>query len=325
MVYCSSEAKEIMNTWGGERKPFLFVVDFEMSAIRLMELDKPLPENLAFSFSFGNRIISSNSFNKPIRVVKHPVSFETYSKAYNTVLQNIKAGNSFLVNLTFPTQIETDYTLRGLYNISKARYKLLLDNEFLVFSPETFVTIKNGVISSYPMKGTIKAADHQAREKILSDSKETAEHYTIVDLIRNDLSMVATNVKVSKLRYIDTIKTHEGELLQVSSEITGKLPNDYRKKLGNIIFKLLPAGSVTGAPKHKTLKIIEDVEIEKRGYYTGICGIFDGKDLVSAVMIRFIEYKNGKMYFRSGGGITFKSNAETEYNELIDKVYVPIG
>ena len=82
--------------------------------------------------------------------------------------------------------------------------------------------------------------------------------------------------------------------------------------------------SICGAPKRKTLEIIRKSEIYKRGFYTGIFGIFDGTDLQSAVMIRYIE-KNSKNYlFKSGGGITFFSDPEKEYQELIDKVYVPI-
>jgi para-aminobenzoate synthetase component 1 len=99
---------------------------------------------------------------------------------------------------------------------------------------------------------------------------------------------------------------------------------DYRCHLGDIFFTILPAGSVTGAPKKRTTAIIHEVEQSERGYYTGICGIFDGNNVDSAVMIRFIESKLGRLFFRSGGGITFMSKAREEYNELIDKVYVPI-
>ena len=87
---------------------------------------------------------------------------------------------------------------------------------------------------------------------------------------------------------------------------------------------MLPAGSVSGAPKEKTLDIIRKAERNERGYYSGVFGIFTGHELVSAVMIRFIESKNGIFYYRSGGGITANSNCEQEYNELIDKVYLPL-
>jgi para-aminobenzoate synthetase component 1 len=175
------------------------------------------------------------------------------------------------------------------------------------------------------MKGTIDAALPQAENSILSDEKERAEHATIVDLIRNDLSMVATNVKVEKYRYIDRIHAHDKELLQVSSIITGRLEENYRERIGDIIFRLLPAGSVSGAPKKKTIEIIKEAEQYERGYYTGVFGYFDGSRLESGVMIRFVENVDGTLYYKSGGGITAYSNCESEYQEMIDKVYVPLG
>jgi para-aminobenzoate synthetase component I len=114
-------------------------------------------------------------------------------------------------------------------------------------------------------------------------------------------------------------------LLQVSSEIRGELPNDYYSRLGDIVFEMLPAGSVTGAPKMKTLEIIAEAENYDRGFYTGIAGYFDGKNLDSCVLIRFIENENGKLFYKSGGGITTQSNVNEEYQELIDKIYVPFS
>jgi para-aminobenzoate synthetase component 1 len=90
------------------------------------------------------------------------------------------------------------------------------------------------------------------------------------------------------------------------------------------LVKLLPAGSISGAPKTKTVEIIRQAEQEKRGYYTGVVGYFDGKNLDCGVMIRFIEKQNGTFFYRSGGGITTQSIAEAEYQETIDKVYVPV-
>ena len=90
--------------------------------------------------------------------------------------------------------------------------------------------------------------------------------------------------------------------------------------------KLLPAGSISGAPKEKTVQIIQQAEGEKRGYYTGIFGYFDGNNLESAVAIRYIEKnEQGEMLFRSGGGITSQSSLEEEYQEILEKVYVPIS
>ena len=88
--------------------------------------------------------------------------------------------------------------------------------------------------------------------------------------------------------------------------------------------KMLPAGSVTGAPKNKTVEIIQNAETYERGFYTGIAGFFDGMSLDSCVLIRFIEQRNGKFYFKSGGGITAKSEMKSEYEELKQKIYVPL-
>ena len=90
------------------------------------------------------------------------------------------------------------------------------------------------------------------------------------------------------------------------------------------IFRLLPAGSITGAPKPKTVEIIAQAEDYRRGFYTGIMGHYADGQLDSAVMIRFIEQENGQLHFKAGGGITAKSRWESEYNEVIQKIYVPI-
>jgi para-aminobenzoate synthetase component I len=195
----------------------------------------------------------------------------------------------------------------------------------VVFSPECFVRIENDRIYSYPMKGTIDAAVSEAAAVILSDKKELAEHVTIVDLIRNDISQIATNVEVTRFRYIEEIRTREKNLLQVSSEIRGELPSDYRERLGDLLMALLPAGSVSGAPKEKTIEIIGEAEMENRGYYTGVFGYFNGDRLDSGVMIRYIERSGERCFYRSGGGITTQSSAGKEYQEIIDKVYVPVA
>jgi len=313
-----------MNQWGKARKPFVFILDFELKNPVVLPLDEAAENGICFTFNNLESADIHETDKSEFTFRKIPVSYEVFKKSFDQVLTEIKLGNSFLTNLTFPTTIETNLTLREIFDRSEAPYKLLFKNQFVVFSPELFITIRGGTIASYPMKGTIDASIPNAKIKILNDLKETAEHHTIVDLIRNDLSMVSTNVKVEKFRFIDTVRTHDKVLLQVSSKVTGQLPEDYYCHLGDILSKLLPAGSICGAPKIKTLEIINQSEIYDRGYYSGVFGIFDGTDLQSAVMIRFIEKRDEKFIFKSGGGITSMSNPEEEYQELIDKVYVPI-
>jgi para-aminobenzoate synthetase component 1 len=313
-----------MNKWGKERKPFLFILDFKLKFPIVLPLNESAQNGIYFTFDNLKNIEDHVRKKNEFTFRKFPVSFQVYKKAFDSVLKEIKFGNSFLTNLTFETFIESDLSLPQIFIRSDAPYKLLFKDRFVVFSPERFITIHDGNITSYPMKGTIDATIPNAETMILNDTKETAEHHTIVDLVRNDLSKVSTNVKVQRFRFIDKIRTNGKTLLQVSSEVTGQLEGNYIEHLGDIISALLPAGSICGAPKKRTLEIISKSEIYDRGYYSGIFGIFDGSDLKSSVMIRFIEKHENQLIFKSGGGITFLSDAQEEYQELIDKVYVPI-
>lgn len=323
-----SEFKACLNDWGKHRTPFLFYVDFELQKPVVIALDHVDNKRMLFDINGFTNTPQPPLPRERVGVrglTKYPIPFIEYKRKFNVVMNHLNYGDSFLTNLTVKTKIETNQSLNDLFHQSAAKYKLLVDDQFLVFSPETFIQIRDNKIYSYPMKGTIDASIPNAAEVILNDQKEKAEHITIVDLIRNDLSQVATDVHVSKFRYIDELKTNAKNLLQVSSEITGTLPNNYHEQLGDILLALLPAGSISGAPKQKTTAIIAEAEGEQRGYYTGVFGYFDGEQLDSGVMIRFIERVENTLYYRSGGGITTQSDAKTEYQEVIDKVYVPVN
>ncbi len=305
--------------------PFLFIIDYNAETGFFIPENELNDDFVSFKFQTKNqnRALKNEKSEEIIWKIS-PVSLKKYEKKFQFVVDQIHKGNSFLTNLTQPTGIETNLSLKELFRLGSARYKLWLKDRFTVLSPETFVKIENGIISSFPMKGTIDASLPDAENVILNDAKEKAEHATIVDLIRNDLSTVAEQVEVKRYRYVERLTTNRKDLLQVSSEITGHLPDDYIGQLGDILFSLLPAGSISGAPKPKTLEIIEQAEGYERGFYTGICGWFDGKNLDSAVMIRFVEQQGDKLVFKSGGGITSKSDVMKEYEELIQKVYVPV-
>lgn len=332
-LHTKEQAVKRMNNWGLLRRPFIFIINYLQDASYVEEISSVDSTELLYNLNgFTNQTTSDKSnenscLNNKKELIywqSFPESSDIYRHSFNIVQRNIFAGNSFLTNLTCRTPIETNLTLQDIYFRSKAIYKLWFKDSFTVFSPEIFVRIHQGKISSYPMKGTIDASIPDASRLLMDDPKEAAEHATIVDLIRNDLSMVANQVSVSRYRYIDTLQTNQGAILQTSSEIQGVLPKDYQEHLGEIIFKLLPAGSITGAPKKKTMQIIQKAENYDRGFYTGIMGYFDGENLDSAVMIRFVEQEREKMYFKSGGGITCQSDVESEYNEMKQKVYVPI-
>lgn len=311
---------EEMNIYGAQRVPFFFMINFEGTAGEVYPL-RELPNSIQYDFT--GKVDGSNDI-PTFQFKKDPIEKETYAKGFNQVMKEILYGNSFLLNLAYASNIETNLSLESIYKYAHAKYKVYKQGVFTCFSPETFVQIEQNKIASFPMKGTIDASIPNAEQLILDDEKEKAEHYTIVDLIRNDLAMVSNHIQVPKFRYIDLIETHDRNLLQVSSKVVGTLDLNWQDRIGTIFQTLLPAGSISGAPKKKTVEIIQAAEIEPRGYYTGIAGVFDGESVDSGVMIRFVESTEHGMRYRSGGGITHQSTLDQEYQELIDKVYVPI-
>ncbi len=348
--------EDVMNHLGERSVPFLFVIDYEMTAPAVIPLDElgrydidvsiegtcsssSAPGVVADVEGAGETVVrpvQPDRSNAPARdgsvlppihfdLDPRPPSYERYLEAFQTVHRRFVSGETYLANLTFATPLGGDYALRDIYDCSRARYQLRFEDKFVVFSPESFVKIEDNRIASFPMKGTIDADIPNADAVILADEKETAEHVTIVDLIRNDIGMIAELVRVHRFRYIDRIETSGKTLLQVSSEITGFLTEDWPVQVGTIITRMLPAGSICGAPKRRTVEIIREAEPEPRGYYTGIFGVFDGEKLDSGVMIRFIERTDqGRLRYRSGGGLTIYSDPQKEYEELIDKIYVPV-
>ena len=373
-----------INRLASQDEPFLFVINYQGDKAFIRQLSDINPEECLFDFEGrGNSSDEMKNNSEKIAEISWQIApplYEDYERSFDIVKNNIMAGNSYLTNLTCKVPVSCNLSLEEIFHRAKGKYKLLLrkkrnqaedkvqqkkeeaqniaykkediieeiSNPFVCFSPETFVKIKGGRIYSYPMKGTLDASLPNAEKLLMEDRKEAAEHATIVDLIRNDLSRVAENVRVDKYRYVDVLHTNKGDILQTSSEISGRLPEDYRQHLGEILDAQLPAGSITGAPKDKTMQIIHEAEGYDRGFYTGIMGIYDQGELNSAVMIRFIEEetspvdfeadgeKNFKanegkkpkesreLYFKAGGGITSKSDCRREYEEVIQKIYLPI-
>jgi len=307
-----------LNEYGKKRKPLFFAVDFEMKNWIFED------DNVQFQLEDFKNYKKNKIYEKSNITNRLHVSFKDYQNALLKAKEEIKKGNTYLLNLTFETRLKGSIDLENIFYNSKAPFKLHVKDKFVCFSPERFVQIKDNQISTYPMKGTIEASIPHAMEKILANQKEMSEHTMAVDLLRNDLGMVGKNVKVEKFRYIDKINAGKKELLQISSKITADLDKNWHDNLGDIIKKMLPAGSITGTPKKKTVEIIKEIENYERGYFTGVFGYYDGKSFDSAVMIRFIEEQGQNYIYKSGGGITIDSNAEEEYQEMKDKVYVPV-
>jgi len=300
-----------------EGTPCLFYTNFDASKIHTFTLDELEHEDIEFSINEVKVTPQKHSLQSS------PLLFQEYQNRFNKVIEEIKSGNTYLLNLTCKTPIQTHLSLKEIFYKAHAKYKLRVRDEFVCFSPECFISIEGNSIKTHPMKGTIDAKVEGAQEKILADAKELAEHTMVVDLLRNDLSIVASQVRVNRFRYVEKIAAGEKELLQVSSEIEAQLPSNWRENFSEILQKLLPAGSITGTPKKSTIAIIKELEGYERGYFTGVFGYFNGENIESGVMIRFIEKQDEKLFYKSGGGITLDSNVESEYAEMLQKIYIP--
>lgn len=324
-----------INRLASQDEPFLFVINYQADEAFIRKLSDINPEECLFdfegkgNFSHTRKETWKEEISETTWQIEPPL-YEDYEQSFNIVKSNIMAGNSYLTNLTNRVPVSCNLSLEEIFHRAKGKYKLLLRRKrtqaedkahlkeenieenltpFVCFSPETFVRIKGGRIYSYPMKGTLDASLPNAEKLLMEDRKEAAEHATIVDLIRNDLSRVAEDVRVDKYRYVDVLHTNKGDILQTSSEISGRLPEDYPHHLGEILDAQLPAGSITGAPKDKTMQIIQEAEGYDRGFYTGIMGIYDQGELNSAVMIRFIEEEEtSPVDFEADGEKNFKAN-----------------
>lgn len=313
-----------LNAWGADDGSFFFLTDYLHRRWLVEPVDELSADELLYAFPGHSN--ASDEKAKAVSLVwqSHPLTPEAYREKFEIVHRNMLAGNSYLANLTCRIPLDTNLSLHDIFLLSQARYRLWIKDTFVCFSPETFVRIQDGIISSYPMKGTISCNVPNAEQTLLNNVKEAAEHATIVDLIRNDLSRIADHVSVRRYRYVERLETCNGPILQTSSEIVGQLPGDYHRHLGDILMAQLPAGSITGAPKPKTMAIISEAEGYDRGFYTGVAGICDRGQMDSCVLIRFIDKEDSRLFFKAGGGITAKSDWQKEYQEIKEKTYVPI-
>lgn len=313
-----------MNDYFGKGIPFLAIISFDREIGEVYELDDCASQEIYYNVNGKSNRSESYTFPRPPSLRYLLPNRDLYNAQFCQVSQHIKAGNTYLINLCSRTELLGDLDLLKLFDSSQAPYRLYFRDEFVVFSPEPFVRVEQGQISAFPMKGTIDAGLDNAAEQLLSDKKERAEHYTIVDLIRNDVGAVCDSVDVDRFAFIQEFPTSKGPVLQMSSEISGKLSQNFIYAPGDLFYSILPAGSITGAPKQKTVEILKSVESTARGFYTGVMVLFDGAVIDSGVLIRFIERSDtDRFYYRSGGGITHQSDVNREYEELARKVYLP--
>ncbi len=206
-----------MNKLGQLKCPFLFIIGFDKTENIVVPLDEISPEEIKYAFNDEFSIYQNffnEEFKSELEISSELISFDSYKRAFGFVKNNLELGNSFLTNLTVSNRIKVNIAFEKIIDFTKAKYKLWLKDQFVCFSPESFVSVdSSGKISSFPMKGTLNARLENAEEEILNDPKEKYEHTTIVDLIRNDLSKICEKVWVERFRYIDKIRRTSGEEL----------------------------------------------------------------------------------------------------------------
>lgn len=253
---------------------------------------------------------------------------ETYCKMVEKAKAHIQEGDIFQVVLS--NRFEADYegSLLNAYRVLRATnpspYMFYFsgdDVEIAGASPETLVKLEDGVLHTFPLAGTrprgkSREEDEALETELLSDEKECAEHNMLVDLGRNDLGKISAFGSVVVEKYMEIEKF--SHVMHIGSTVAGKLRPD--KDAVDAIDAILPAGTLSGAPKLKAMEIIDQLENEKRGIYGGAIGYLDFTgNLDTCIGIRIAYKKNGKVFVRSGAGIVADSVPEMEYQECLNK------
>ena len=241
---------------------------------------------------------------------------------------HIHEGDIFQIVLS--NRLEADFTgsLLGTYRILRTLnpspymfYFSSSDMEVAGASPETLVKLEDGILHTFPLAGTrprgkTEAEDLQLEKELLDDPKELAEHNMLVDLGRNDIGKISKfgSVKVEKYHCIERYS----HVMHIGSTVRGELADD--KDALDAVASILPAGTLSGAPKIRACQLINDLEQNKRGIYGGAIGYIDFTgNLDTCIAIRLAYKKNGKVFVRSGAGIVADSVPENEYQECINK------
>ncbi len=236
-------------------------------------------------------------------------------------------GDVFQIVLSrrFQTSFKGDEfnVYRALRSINPSPYLFYFDyGNFKIFgsSPEAQIIIKDGTAEIHPIAGTFArtgddTADSEAAEALFADTKENSEHVMLVDLARNDLSRNSEQVMVDSFKEIQFFS----HVIHMVSKVKGSLPEGISPI--KVVADTFPAGTLSGAPKHMAMQLIDKYETTRRGYYGGAIGFmgFNG-DFNHAIMIRSLLSKNGHLYYQAGAGVVAKSKAESELQEVNNKL-----
>ena len=296
--------------------PEAFVFDHRTGKFEGRPPDGPMAENAGPGQSFE------------IRNCRLGITVESYAQKIAAIQEYIRAGDTYQVNFTDTLHFDFSGSPEAMFAALSASQPVpcsaFLHGEgwqILSFSPELFFRIKGRRIVTRPMKGTARrgadnAEDEAIAEWLQNDSKNRSENVMIVDLMRNDLGRLCEygSVKVERLFAVEKYET----LFQMVSEVSGTLRTGVR--YSDIFESLFPCGSVTGAPKHRTMEIIRQLERGPRGVYTGAIGFFSpAREAVFNVPIRTVVLQNNQGEMGVGSGIVIDSLAEDEYRECLLK------
>ncbi len=272
------------------------------------------------------------SINEEPPVLLSPIktlfSKEKYCQMVEIAKEHIRQGNIFQVVLSNRFEAEIQGSLLNVYRvirtINPAPYMFFFssdDIEMAGASPETLVKLENRKVSTFPLAGTRPRGknpeeDLELEKELLSDEKELAEHNMLVDLGRNDIG------KISKFGSVDVVKYLQIErfshVMHIGSTVEAEISED--RDAVDAVTAILPAGTLSGAPKIRACEIINQLEDNKRGIYGGAIGYLAlNGDLDTCIAIRLAFKKNGKVFIRSGAGIVADSIPEREYEECLNK------
>lgn len=267
-----------------------------------------------------------------VQNVRYGISEKEYKQKIERIQDFLTKGESYQINFTFPVRFETNTSALEFYNNLKLKQSVaygafmdLGESQILSLSPELFLKFENGRVLAKPMKGTAKRSplpeiDEWISHSLFSSEKNRAENLMITDLIRNDIGRYSEigSVKVSSLFEIETFES----IHQMTSSVESKLASDFT--FWDLFWGMFPCGSVTGAPKIRSMEIIQALEHEQRGIYTGSIGYFAPKNSKERslwnIAIRTIEFRNGSCKLGIGSGITIESQAEEEWRECQSKL-----
>lgn len=268
---------------------------------------------------------------RPLKIKSDYRSYFSKEQYCNMVVkakEYIKEGDIFQVVLSNKIEAEIEGSILDAYRVLRSTnpspymfYFYSNDIEISGASPETLVKLENNKLYTFPLAGTRKRGkdeeeDLELEKELLADEKELAEHNMLVDLGRNDIGKISeiNSVKVDKYMSMEKFS----HVMHIGSTVSGTLRSD--KDALDAIDSILPAGTLSGAPKLRACEIINELEGNKRGIYGGAIGYIDFTgNLDMCISIRLAFAKNGKVFVRSGAGIVADSVPENEYEECINK------